>query len=866
MKLTYNTHGFSLKMQGLLAFSMALFLLNLVIAVMMYFSQSTLSQQPIGNALWSIALLSVLSFAGVVVTMALSKQSKAVLGDDPSAIKALSERMCDEHASEAASVEKGNSVASILLFLQNALQKQHQHQAVSNQKIEDRLYAYSQQLSVLTEYSGVLQLSADGFVIAINKVLLDILGYSEAEALGQPYEKLFGGAAFMQANNSQWSVIKQGAPLQTLQCLNKNGQTVWLKARYQPILNRQGELLHVEQYSVDVTAEHAFRAHADLLNMVVNENNIAATVTDPEGRVIFVNKGFTELTGYRFDEIKGKKPGELLQGEYSAPETVQAIRDALKQQAAIECEIINYTKAGTPYWINLKINPVFDEHGMLIKYVSLQSNIDEVKLKTLETNARLAAISKSMAIIELGLDGHVLTANENFCDTCGYTLEEIAGQHHSLFVSEDVKETEEYQQFWQKLNRGEFDTGQYERIHKNGSHFWLQASYNPVFDLYGNPIKVVKFAMDVTASVKQSHALGRAVDEIQNLVMAAKACDISNRLNQTSDVNEIRTLYDGVNMLVDNMSEVILHLEEAGDTIGAVAHQISEGNGDLAERTDQQLDQIEDTAQKMDKLASTIWENAENAKTASGFATEASDVAVKGGDMVADVINTMAIINDSSRKIEDIISVIDGIAFQTNILALNAAVEAARAGDQGKGFAVVAGEVRNLAQRSADAAKEIKSLISDSVTNVQEGVRLVQDAGITMEHTVNAVKRVTKVIGEITENSFEQGLSVAQLNNMVSNMKIIGQQNNDLVKRIANSVGQLLRESSAVTSRASEYQIALESRNRFAAEQVECSLQTDSTNVVSFPQHANTSTVELSTAVKEKKLANESAAPSWILF
>ena len=265
----------------------------------------------------------------------------------------------------------------------------------------------------------------------------------------------------------------------------------------------------------------------------------------------------------------------------------------------------------------------------------------------------------------------------------------------------------------------------------------------------------------------------------------------------------------------------------------------------------------------MDKLAATIWQNAENAKTASDFATEATDVAVQGGDMVGDVINTMAIINQSSEKIQDIISVIDSIAFQTNILALNAAVEAARAGDQGKGFAVVAGEVRNLAQRSAEAAKEIKNLISDSVTKVQEGVRLVQDAGITMERAVTSVKRVTKIIGEITEASFEQGLSVAQLNNTVASMKVIGQQNTALVQSITHSVGQLLNESSAVTSRASQYQLAIESRNRFAAEHAENFHLAEAINVVPF---AKQEPAEHKTIVKEKKAVNDSANPGWILF
>jgi methyl-accepting chemotaxis protein len=222
----------------------------------------------------------------------------------------------------------------------------------------------------------------------------------------------------------------------------------------------------------------------------------------------------------------------------------------------------------------------------------------------------------------------------------------------------------------------------------------------------------------------------------------------------------------------------------------------------------------------------------------------------------------MAIINQSSKKIQDIISVIDGIAFQTNILALNAAVEAARAGEQGRGFAVVAGEVRSLAQRSADAAKEIKLLISDSVTKVQEGVSLVQNAGITMEKAVTAVKRVTKIISEITEASFEQGLGVAQLNNTIASMKTIGQQNTNLVHSITTSVGQLLNEASAVTHRAMLYQVSQESRNNFASEKVN---SFDLLAPVSKQENIDHG-INLVNIDKKERVDKQAVSAGWVLF
>lgn len=842
-----------------------IFILNLIVMV------TSISLWVSGTSLVGyITLIDLCKFVffvsstAIVVCFLFMKQLKQQLGAEFNELRIEVNNIANDISRNRGNLASTVSLMGLLQNVHQNLQVKQQQQLSEQAAVAEHLHNCEIRLEAIEQFIGVIEFTVDGVVTRVNQKILDIFGYAYDEVIGQHHDMFVESDHRNSIEYEQlWARLKQGKYISSkFQRINKDGHYVWLKANYSPIYNQNGELVKIVKYAIDITVDVETSESANLLFMVANENNIAATVTDPSGKVIYVNKGFTQLTGYTFDEIKGKKPGQLLQGEYSSIETVNAIHEAIQAQVPIECEIINYTKSGKPYWINLRINPVFDDFGNLIRFVSLQSNIDEAKLNALETNARLDAISKSMATIELSVDGHVITANKNFCNTMGYDLDEIVGKHHSIFVNESLKKSDEYKQFWEKLNRGEFDTGQYQRVHKNGSHIWLQASYNPVFDLQFNVIKVVKFAMDVTDAVNQSTALGGAVDEIQSVVKAAKECDISNRLSLKAEVSEIESLYDGVNTLIDNMSEVILHLEDAGETIGAVANNISNENGHLADRTDQQSAQIEDTADKMDKLAATIWQNAENSKTATQFAVEASNVAVQGGEMVEDVINTMAIINQSSKKIQDIISVIDGIAFQTNILALNAAVEAARAGEQGRGFAVVAGEVRSLAQRSADAAKEIKLLISDSVTKVQEGVSLVQNAGITMEKAVTAVKRVTKIISEITEASFEQGLGVAQLNNTIASMKTIGQQNTNLVHSITTSVGQLLNEASAVTHRAMLYQVSQESRNNFASEKVN---SFDLLAPVSKQENIDHG-INLVNIDKKERVDKQAVSAGWVLF
>ncbi len=254
-----------------------------------------------------------------------------------------------------------------------------------------------------------------------------------------------------------------------------------------------------------------------------------------------------------------------------------------------------------------------------------------------------------------------------------------------------------------------------------------------------------------------------------------------------------------VNTTVDNLKRLVGDIKVSVESIGTASKEIASGNTDLSQRTEQQAASLEETAASMEELTSTVKQNADNARQANQLADNASGVAAKGGAVVQEVVGTMSSINESSRKIVDIISVIDGIAFQTNILALNAAVEAARAGEQGRGFAVVAAEVRNLAQRSAAAAKEIKTLISDSTEKVDIGTKLVDDAGRTMEEVVNAVKRVTDIMAEISAASIEQSSGIEQVNRAIGQMDEVTQQNAALVEEAAAAAESLEEEARSLS-------------------------------------------------------------------
>ncbi len=271
--------------------------------------------------------------------------------------------------------------------------------------------------------------------------------------------------------------------------------------------------------------------------------------------------------------------------------------------------------------------------------------------------------------------------------------------------------------------------------------------------------------------------------------------------------DEVAELLAALSNMKDNLTHIVGGVRQNAEGVATASAQIAQGNQDLSQRTEEQASALEETAASMEELSSTVKQNADNAKQANQLALGASTVAIKGGEVVSQVVTTMKGINDSSKKIADIIAVIDGIAFQTNILALNAAVEAARAGEQGRGFAVVASEVRSLAGRSADAAKEIKGLITASVERVEQGTRLVDQAGVTMTEVVSSIKRVTDIMGEISAASAEQSAGVAQIGEAITQMDQVTQQNAALVEESAAAAESLKGQAQQLVSAVSVFKL-----------------------------------------------------------
>ncbi len=419
--------------------------------------------------------------------------------------------------------------------------------------------------------------------------------------------------------------------------------------------------------------------------------------------------------------------------------------------------------------------------------------------------AIMLAAKRSQAVIEFDLSGNILDANDNFLKATDYSLAEVVGRHHRMFVEPAYAASQEYVDFWRRLNAGEFVADKVVRLGRGGERLVLEAAYNPILDPDGRPYKVVKFATDVTTveterqrvrdlQEKAAREQADIVAETGRGLTALAGGDLSFRID--------REFPGEYALLKSDFNSAMSQLENAMGVIGLNAAAMQAGSGeisqaadDLSGRTEQQAAMLEETAAALDEITATVRRTADGAQRANAVVTGARQDAEISGQVVNRAVAAMSDIQKSADQISQIIGVIDEIAFQTNLLALNAGVEAARAGDAGRGFAVVASEVRALAQRSAEAAKEIKSLISASASQVRDGVGLVGQTGEALTAIVSRVMDITGLMAEINASTQEQANALGQVNTAVNHMDQTTQQNAAMVEQSTAASHNLSHEA-----------------------------------------------------------------------
>ena len=437
---------------------------------------------------------------------------------------------------------------------------------------------------------------------------------------------------------------------------------------------------------------------------------------------------------------------------------------------------------------DLRVMPL-TKQGRRIGFVVEWADAKE-RLLNVDYVAQIAAIGRSQAIIEFTPDGTILNANANFLKVVGYSLEEIAGKHHSIFMDATSRESRDYVEFWQRLGRGEYQAGEFRRIGKGGRECWIQGSYNPILDESGKVAKVVKFATDVTQRIRDVTEIGAA------LTLLAEG-DLRPRIDRAI-IPELDKLRTDLNRALGTLQGTMQRLGQSTTAIKGGTEEIRAASDDLSRRTEQQASSLEETAAALDEITATVKKTSDNAITARQVVGAAKQDAESSALVVRRAVEAMRAIETSSSQIGKIIGVIDEIAFQTNLLALNAGVEAARAGDAGRGFAVVASEVRALAQRSAEAAKEIKTLISASAGQVDEGVKLVVQTGTVLEKIVGQVGELSTIVSGIAASAQEQAVALQEVNTAVNQMDQVTQQNAAMVEETTAAAHSLAQETTGL--------------------------------------------------------------------
>ncbi len=416
----------------------------------------------------------------------------------------------------------------------------------------------------------------------------------------------------------------------------------------------------------------------------------------------------------------------------------------------------------------------------------------------------LDALERSLSVVEYSPDGKILRANANFCNLLGYTAAELVGQQHSFIVDSETAQSSDYRALWERLRGGQTESKQVKRIGKGGREVWVHATYSPVRGTDGRVEKIVIVANDVTERRVALHTVGEALADLA-------AGKLDRRINATfpPDYEKIRTDF---NQASEALQSAISRVSGSAHTIENAANELGTASDDLSRRTEQQAASLEETAAALEEITVTVKKTAANAREASGSVASAKDAAESGGRVVETAIKAMDSIAQSSKQITDIIGVIDEIAFQTNLLALNAGVEAARAGEAGKGFAVVASEVRALAQRSSEAAKEIKALINTSSEQVGDGVKYVGETGQALKRIVDQVLQINSLVGEMAQAAEQQSSGIEQVNAAVSQMDQVTQQNAAMVEESTAASRNLVGETKALAELVAFFSVGVPTR------------------------------------------------------
>jgi methyl-accepting chemotaxis protein len=674
------------------------------------------------------------------------------------------------------------------------------------------------QLAAINRSQAVIQFDLSGNILSANDNFLTLMNYNRENLIGQHHRILCDPAFTRSASYGQfWKDLSNGDyQAGEFMRVKSDGALVWIQASYDPIYGPDGELRSIVKFAMDVTA--ARTATSELESMVTANNRAMLVVEfDTKGNILSANDKFLALMECDLDELVGKNHRVLVRKDQAASQEYRKFWEGLRLGRTEDGLFRLITPGGREVWVQSTFAPIMGLDGKPVKIAKYGTDLTEERARNVEYEGKVQAIARSQAVIEFDTNGIILSANEKFLTLMGYRADEVVGKHHRILCPPDLAASPDYGQFWNNLTRGEFQWGEYERKTKSGASVFLQATYNPILDQDGNPVKIVKFATDITQTRLRNAEFeskvnaidrGQAVIEFdlegnvrsanENFlrVMGYSMREIIGQHHSmfcTPDFIRSQTYRDfwialrkgeyqqgrfhrlgkfGRDIHIQATYSPLLDLHGNPSGIIKYAH-------DVAAQVNLEL-QICSKAEAMAATVTTLGASINQINTSTNqslsLANVTKDNANEGFDALNNAITAIELIQKSSVEISNIVKVIGEIANQTNLLAFNAAIEAARAGEHGVGFSVVADEVRKLAERSSNAAQEISKLMGESSSRVNMGTERSTTARKAFERIVESVLQTSTSIETISNSARNQEEVSRKVMEMIGQLSTATQQ------------------------------------------------------------------------------------------